>query len=185
MATPGMKTKNKSIGVALNSTRPLTARAVAELCGVELKTVHNWAIDGRLPHFRTPGRHLRFHPDAVAAFLRECGDEQQARRQRVLCITRTSVRRMRSALAVVDCTWVPDLWAGFLAIGKTGPDAVIVEASVATTTIVEEALRVLRREMPHLVIVVVESEGRRTPIKVKGLAHCTVGELGDLFRKGR
>lgn len=48
--------------------RPMTTRQVAHACGVELKTVHNWADNGELAHFRTPGKHLRFLPAEVRAF---------------------------------------------------------------------------------------------------------------------
>ncbi len=45
----------------------LTASDLAELCQVDLKTIHNWVDQGRSPPwFRTPGRHLRFKAiDAV------------------------------------------------------------------------------------------------------------------------
>jgi excisionase family DNA binding protein len=51
----------------------LTASDVAELCEVDLKTIHNWVDRGCIPHFRTPGRHLRFQAIDVANFLREWG----------------------------------------------------------------------------------------------------------------
>ncbi|MEZ4371709.1 MAG: helix-turn-helix domain-containing protein [Polyangiaceae bacterium] len=52
---------------------PLTTRQVAELLGCGVKTVHNWVADGRIPHFRTPGRHLRFRAEDVAEFMRRSG----------------------------------------------------------------------------------------------------------------
>jgi excisionase family DNA binding protein len=45
------------------------ASDVARFCDVDLKTVHNWADKGRIQFFRTPGRHLRFKPAALLAFL--------------------------------------------------------------------------------------------------------------------
>lgn len=53
--------------------RMLGAGDVAALCDVDLKTVHNWIARGVLRHFRTPGRHLRFRPRDVVAFLRAYG----------------------------------------------------------------------------------------------------------------
>jgi len=50
-----------------------TATDVAKLCEVDLKTIHNWADKGDIPHFRTPGRHLRFGRADVAVFLRKHG----------------------------------------------------------------------------------------------------------------
>lgn len=52
---------------------PLTTRQVADLLGCGVKTVHNWVADGRIPHFRTPGRHLRFRAEDVAEFMRRSG----------------------------------------------------------------------------------------------------------------
>ncbi|HVY45425.1 MAG TPA: helix-turn-helix domain-containing protein, partial [Minicystis sp.] len=51
----------------------LTASDLAALCEVDLKTIHNWVDRGRIPHFRTPGRHLRFRAADVAEFLRTWG----------------------------------------------------------------------------------------------------------------
>lgn len=50
-----------------------TATHLAAFCGVDLKTIHNWANKGKVPHFRTPGRHLRFKPLDVKAFLEAFG----------------------------------------------------------------------------------------------------------------
>ncbi|WP_438029139.1 helix-turn-helix domain-containing protein [Sorangium sp. So ce233] len=47
-----------------------TAADVAVFCAVDLKTIHNWVERGYIKHFRTPGRHLRFQPEDVAAFLK-------------------------------------------------------------------------------------------------------------------
>ncbi|WP_437319502.1 helix-turn-helix domain-containing protein [Sorangium sp. So ce385] len=51
----------------------LTASDLAALCEVDLKTIHNWVDRGRIAHFRTPGRHLRFKAADVAEFLRAWG----------------------------------------------------------------------------------------------------------------
>jgi excisionase family DNA binding protein len=51
----------------------LTASDLAALCEVDLKTIHNWVDRGKIAHFRTPGRHLRFRAADVAEFLRAWG----------------------------------------------------------------------------------------------------------------
>lgn len=51
----------------------LTAPHVARLCGADLKTIHNWVNAGRIRHFRTPGRHLRFRSEDVVEFLEAFG----------------------------------------------------------------------------------------------------------------
>jgi excisionase family DNA binding protein len=50
-----------------------TASDLARFCQVDLKTIHNWAEKGEIPHFRTPGRHLRFRRLDVVEFLRKYG----------------------------------------------------------------------------------------------------------------
>jgi excisionase family DNA binding protein len=50
-----------------------SAQALADFCEVDLKTVHHWADRGRVPHFRTDGRHLRFRRNDVVRFLRAHG----------------------------------------------------------------------------------------------------------------
>lgn len=49
------------------------ATDLARICDVDLKTIHNWEIAGKIKGFRTPGRHLRFLPAEVAAFLKKHG----------------------------------------------------------------------------------------------------------------
>lgn len=51
----------------------LTAPQVAKHCSADLKTIHNWVNAGQIRSFRTPGRHLRFHPEDVVQFLEEFG----------------------------------------------------------------------------------------------------------------
>lgn len=50
-----------------------TASDLATMCEVDLKTIHNWVDRGRISHFRTPGRHLRFRAADVVDFLRTWG----------------------------------------------------------------------------------------------------------------
>jgi excisionase family DNA binding protein len=50
--------------------RLLTATQIAAFCDVDLKTIHNWADRGKIPAFRTTGRHLRFRRLDVVDFLR-------------------------------------------------------------------------------------------------------------------
>lgn len=52
----------------------LTPGEVAELFGVDPKTVTRWARTGRLPAVRTLGGHRRFPADVVARCLAASGD---------------------------------------------------------------------------------------------------------------
>jgi hypothetical protein len=51
----------------------LTASDLTRICDVDLKTIHNWCEKRGLPHFRTPGRHLRFRPDEVVPWIGKFG----------------------------------------------------------------------------------------------------------------
>jgi len=70
--------------------RLLTATQVARMCGVDVKTIHNWVGKGRIRGHRTGGRHLRFWPLDVVDFLRawELGVPESLRvaRLRVLVV---------------------------------------------------------------------------------------------------
>ncbi len=50
-----------------------TSSDVARFCDADVKTIHNWANAGKLAHFYTPGRHLRFRPEDVRQFLERQG----------------------------------------------------------------------------------------------------------------
>jgi excisionase family DNA binding protein len=46
---------------------------VAAVCGVDVKTVHNWCKLKDMPHIRTPGRRLRFKLPEVVPWLAKYG----------------------------------------------------------------------------------------------------------------
>ena len=54
--------------------RLLTSAEVAAIFGVDPKTVSRWALRGRIPSVRTPGRHRRFREAEVRALLRDGPD---------------------------------------------------------------------------------------------------------------
>ena len=54
----------------------VSAPELAKICQVDHKTIHNWVNAGKIPHFRTPGRHLRFRMEDVHGFLESIGIEQ-------------------------------------------------------------------------------------------------------------
>jgi len=73
---PSPAAARRARGTARASARApnvYTAQALADFCEVDLKTVHHWADRGKVPHFRTDGRHLRFRRNDVVRFLRAHG----------------------------------------------------------------------------------------------------------------
>ena len=81
MPTTDTSANDESTAAAPRGPRPracgqfLGASELAVVCGVDLKTIHNWINRGALACFRTPGRHVRFRPADVVRFLRGCGFE--------------------------------------------------------------------------------------------------------------
>ena len=55
--------------MSVSTDRVLTPGEVAELFGVDPKTVTRWALQGRITSFTTPGGHRRFHWSDIEPFL--------------------------------------------------------------------------------------------------------------------
>lgn len=49
----------------------MTPREVADVFGVDPKTVTRWASNGKLPYMSTPGGHRRFHSDVIAQYQKD------------------------------------------------------------------------------------------------------------------
>ena len=58
-------TSNNDDTTSGGDTRILTSREVAARYNVNVKTVARWAADGKIPHFRTPGGHIRVRETAL------------------------------------------------------------------------------------------------------------------------
>lgn len=63
--------------LVMHDSPPLTSADVAVIFGVDGSTVARWADEGKLPHFRTPGGHLRFRRQDIAAFLDIAGSDAE------------------------------------------------------------------------------------------------------------
>jgi excisionase family DNA binding protein len=112
--------------------RVLSGTQVARFCGVDLKTIHNWVNKGKIPHWRTTGRHLRFRPLDVVEFLRayEIGlpDSLRSVRLHVVVVDRdaqtlAAIRRTLSRrFELVTCTHVID---ALVAVATQLPDVLV------------------------------------------------------------
>lgn len=60
------------MGVALTE-RPLTPGQVADMFGVSVTTVADWADQGLIPHFKTPGGQRRFRREDIESFIKKAG----------------------------------------------------------------------------------------------------------------
>lgn len=151
----------------------MTARGLANLCGVELRTVHSWAARGGLPHFRTPGRHLRFRVEDVERFLAHCGDSRSSRRVLasavVTLVSARSRRELTRTLGADHVLAVTDPYAVLLRASER-PGAVVVERDLLGGVEVLEYCRSIARALPESVVVLVGRQARlggRCPSNVR------------------
>lgn len=161
--------------------RPLTARAIAELCGVELKTVHNWVADGKLPHFRTPGRHLRFHPEAVQTFLEAIGYGPTSKHGSVVVYTNAAgAKRLSAPLSEFECLWVKNLWSALISVGSKAKEGLILDVAQLPSAELKGLLTTLQTELPELRVVLL-TEDPKVP-RVRGVTVLTWDALSRLSR---
>jgi excisionase family DNA binding protein len=121
-----------------------TASQIARFCQVDLKTIHNWADRGRIPHFRTPGRHLRFRRPHVLDFLRKYGypipEELESGRPRVALLV-DGLQPHGHLAAVLQTAFelvqYSDPLAALLQMGQRPPDAVVLAARLGHLSGVE------------------------------------------------
>lgn len=117
----------------LRSGRWLSATQVARLCGVDLKTIHNWVNKDKIPCRRTDGRHLRFWPLDVVAFLRtfELGVPEWLRQARLrVLVVDTQAGRLAAARRALarrfEVTAAPQAIAGLVTVASLAPDVLVV-----------------------------------------------------------
>jgi excisionase family DNA binding protein len=117
----------------LRGGRLLTATQVARMCGVDIKTIHNWVAKGRIRGHRTDGRHLRFWPLDVVDFLRawELGvpDALRGARLRVLVVDRDAAvlaAARRTLSRRFEVTTADDVVDAVVAAATERPDVLVV-----------------------------------------------------------
>ncbi|MEM6961960.1 MAG: helix-turn-helix domain-containing protein [Myxococcota bacterium] len=109
-----------------------SATEVARFCEVDIKTIHNWAEQGEIPHFRTPGRHLRFHRNDVLEFLQRYGYPMptvlHSGKPKVISIDPIALPHtsMANILDGFDTTEYVDAIDALIDMGNDPPDAAVV-----------------------------------------------------------
>jgi excisionase family DNA binding protein len=122
---------------AARAAELFTASDVARFCQVDLKTIHNWADKGEIPHFRTPGRHLRFRRLDVLDFLRKYGyaipDVLRQSKPRIVLVDNDagSVSAIKRALAKrFDVTSFTDPVDALVSLSTLEPDALLLDVDM-------------------------------------------------------
>jgi excisionase family DNA binding protein len=167
-----------------------TASQIARFCQVDLKTIHNWADRNRIPHFRTPGRHLRFRRPHVLDFLRKYGypipEELKAGRPRVALLVDGLQRPGRLAAALEEAFEVveySDPLAALLQMGEQPPDAVVLAARLGHLSGVE-IIAALKQGTGtghvRAVLLAGDETDRQAALKAGASAHVGATDLGGL-----
>ena len=149
----------------------LTASDLATLCEVDLKTIHNWVDRGRIAHFRTPGRHLRFRAADVAEFLRAWGysvPRELARasaRTGLVVGSKDTVSHVTRTLGdTMPLRDVKHPYDALVLAGADPPDVFLVDAkSVGADVDLERWLEALNRACPDARLVVLSDETAEVP----------------------
>ena len=99
------------------SSRWMSLGAVSRMLGITDTTLRQWADQGRLPVYRTPGRHRRFLREDVEALMRETTVTTFPSQSHNSDFEGMALRRIRRKLSQVDPS--RQLWMGsFQAEGR-------------------------------------------------------------------
>ena len=176
---------------SVRKTRDLfTASQIARFCQVDLKTIHNWADRGQIPHFRTPGRHLRFRRPHILDFLRKYGypipEELDAGRPRVALLINGMRAGGELAAALASGFEVEEYdnpVTALLHIGEQPPDALVLAAALGPLTGAEiiEALKDDENTRHVRAILLEGDDGERNAALAAGAsAHVRASNLSGL-----
>jgi len=152
---------------------------------VDLKTIHNWVERGCIPHFRTPGRHLRFQAVDVAKFLREWGYAIPRRfyaeiAQSVVVLgSKDAVAFVQKAVGPNIAVYgVDDLYACLLHIGAEPTSAVVIETPIADNVAdsLSGAVGALQRAFTSMTVVLLGDDAAANLADNLGVAVVPLGD---------
>jgi len=167
-----------------------TASQIARFCQVDLKTIHNWADRGQIPHFRTPGRHLRFRRPHVLDFLRKYGypipEELDAERPRIALLINgiNTDHEVAAALgADFEIVVYDNPVTALLQIGEQPPDAIVLAPELGALSGAEiiEALKD-DENTRHVRAILLEGDDRdrNAALAAGASAHVKASDLAGL-----
>ena len=143
----------------------LTASDLAALCEVDLKTIHNWVDRGRIAHFRTPGRHLRFRAVDVTEFLRAWGytvPRELARasaRSVVVVGAKEAMGLVTRALDGATARHIAHPYDALVYAGADPADVLVIDVAALVAEVdVGRMLETLHRACPQTTLVVIADD---------------------------
>lgn len=172
---------------AMRGEKLLTASDLAALCEVDLKTIHNWVDRGRIAHFRTPGRHLRFRAADVAEFLRTWGytvprELARATARTVSVIgSKETMAHVTRALEGVPLKHAGHPYDALVYAGADPADVQIIDlAAISSEIDVGQMLEALHRACPQATFVALADEAQGLPAYVTRVGRFDVSALKAL-----
>lgn len=170
----------------------LTASDLATLCEVDLKTIHNWVDRGRIAHFRTPGRHLRFREADVAGFLRTWGysvprelARRSARTALVVGSKETAAHVSRALGDGLPVRHAGHPYDALVYAGASPADIYVVDIKEGGKDIdVDAMLEAIHRASGHAAIVVLTDETTPVPAFASRAPRNDVQALRDILLPG-
>ena len=170
----------------------LTASDLATLCEVDLKTIHNWVDRGRIAHFRTPGRHLRFRAADVAEFLRAWGYTvprelaKASARTALMVGSKDALIQVNRALGdSIPMRHVAHAYDALVFAGSEPADVYIVERAEAARDIdVDAMLEALHRASDQATFVVLSDEPAAVPAFATRIGRMDTPALRTLLLPG-
>jgi excisionase family DNA binding protein len=163
-----------------------TASEFAHFCGVDLKTIHNWADKGQIRHFRTPGRHLRFRRLDVIDFLRKYGyplpEALRSGKPKVVVVDGDvgALAAIRKAIGRrFEIATFQDPFEALVALGTAEPEALVIDIDVGGLDMVRclERLKSIEATSHVRTIVYSVEERRRAAMDAGAFDFVARGEL--------
>jgi len=173
---------------AMRGEKLLTASDLAALCEVDLKTIHNWVDRGRIAHFRTPGRHLRFRAADVAEFLRTWGytvpkELARASARTVMVVgSKETMAHVTRSLEGVPLKHAAHPYDALVMAGSDPADVLLIDLpSIAGEIDVGQMLEALHRACPQSIFVALADEVQGLPAYVTRVGRFDVTALKTLI----
>jgi len=160
---------------------------MARFCEVDLKTIHNWVNKGEIPHFRTPGRHLRFRRIDVLEFLRKYGYSIPTilgggKPKVVVVDDETRSRAIQRALAKrFDVLTFTDPLDAVAALAKFAPDALVYDADLGSVDAIHFLERLQKSEATARIRVFVLSDRKELREKAVKAGAQKAFSKGDVY----
>ena len=163
----------------------LTASDLATLCEVDLKTIHNWVDRGKIAHFRTPGRHLRFRAADVAEFLRAWGysvprelARESSRTVMVVGSKDTAAHATRALGEAMPIRHAAHPYDALVYAGADPADIYVIDVKeVARDADADAVLEALHRASPAASFVVLADEAAMVPTFATRIARSDAAAL--------